>query len=97
MSNVAVEKSKSNGFNAMQHFAIAAKLDKAWEQATLVETRADRNESRNVTCIKRFAAPIKMDGEPALAHMTAKESVNHVHRIYTLELKEIKYPQSRTT
>jgi len=97
MSGIAVEKSKSNGFSAMQHFAIAAKLDKAWERATLVETRGDRNESRNVASIKRFAAPITMDGEPALAYMTAKESVSHGHRIYTLELKEIKYPQSRTT
>jgi len=93
MSGVAIEKSKSNGFSAAQHFALAARLDKAWEHATLVKTRDDRNAAS----IKRFAAPLMMDGEPALAYITAKESVEHGHRIYSLELKEIKYPQSRTT
>jgi len=42
----------------------------------------------NIASIKRFEAPIMLDGEAATAYITVKESAEHGHRIYSLELKK---------
>ena len=49
-------------------------------------------EPRRATALtlKRFVATILLDGDPAAAYITVKESVEHEHRIYSLELTEIK-------
>ena len=92
VSNAAMDKSGENGFNSRQHFAVASRIGNAWKHATLVETRSDLEMDTNIVSIKRFEAPIKLDDEPAVAYITAKESVAHGHRIYSLELKCIKKP-----
>ena len=95
VSNSALEKSKSNGFNYAQHFATAACIDKAWERAMLAETHDDRIADKNIVAMKRFEAPIMLDNEPAIAYITVKESVKHGHRIYSLELMGIKKPAGK--
>ena len=92
VSNAALDKSHANGFSPSQHFAVAAKIDKAWENASLVEEREDRARDVNIASIKRFVAPLLLDGEMATAYLTIKESMEHGHRIYSLELQEIKIP-----
>jgi len=88
VSNEAIRKSGLNGYNARQHFAVAARISIVWKHATLVKARSDREGDGNVASIKRFAAPLLLDSKPAVAYMTAKESVEHGHRIYSLELRE---------
>jgi hypothetical protein len=90
VSAAALEKSELNGFEASQHFAVASQIEIAWKNATLAETIDDRGGDKNIVSIKRFAASINIDNEPATAYITAKESVEHGHRIYSLELQEIK-------
>jgi len=92
VSKAALNKSLANGFNAEQHFAVAAGIRKVWENAALVESRDDSNDDPNIASIKRFAAMIQLDDEPVTAYLTAKESVEHGHRIYSLELMEVKIP-----
>jgi len=95
VSDTAVEKSEANGFPKEQHFAVAEKMDAAWKHATLMETKPDNRGDPNIASIKRFAAPVMLDGKPATAYITAKESAQHGHRIYSLELQEIKKTRSQ--
>jgi hypothetical protein len=90
VSTAALEKSQANGFTAGQHNAAAARMETLWKHATLLEKRPDNNGDPNIASIKRFAAPVIFEGETAAAYITAKESVRHGHRIYSLELMEIK-------
>ncbi|MDR2674456.1 MAG: hypothetical protein LBC18_06205 [Opitutaceae bacterium] len=90
VSGAALEKSKANGFTAGQHNAAAARMKTLWKHAILMETRPDEDGDKNIASIKRFAAPVIFEGETAAAYITAKESVRHGHRIYSLELTEIK-------
>jgi len=90
MSGKARDKSVANGFTPEQHLAVAARMDKTWKHARLTESRDDANDDLNVKSIKRFKAPIALDGNPAVAYITAKESFEHGHRVYSLELQEIK-------
>jgi len=90
VSAKAVGRSITNGFSAKQHFAVASRIDRTWEHANLAETRPDRNGDPNIVAVRRFTTPILLDGGPATAYITAKESVEHGNRIYSLELQEIK-------
>ena len=65
-------------------------MGKVWKHASLVKSRADNEGDINIASIKRFESPIMLDGRPAIAYVTAKDSVEHGHRIYSLELTEIK-------
>jgi hypothetical protein len=89
ISLAAVKKSQANGFTANQHNAAAAKIDALWKHAVLAEERGDVAGDLNIVSIKRFASPLVIDNETAVAWMTVKESVAHGHRIYSLELMEI--------
>lgn len=90
VSGAAVEKSKANGFTAAQHYAVAANLKTLYEQARLLESGPDaKNNDPRVLSVKRFGARIDVDGEPAVAYMTVKETVEAGHRIYSVELQEM--------
>jgi len=88
VSGAALQKSGRNGFTAEQHFAVAGCIGKVWKHATLAGVSGDRAGDVNITSIKRFTAPILLDNEPATAYVTAKESVEHGHRVYSLELRK---------
>ena len=85
ISNAAVAKTLKNGFTAQQHNELAANIDKLFAEAVLVESRPDRDGDVNVKSIKRFAAPVSIEGSEAAAWITVKESVEHGHRIYSVE------------
>ena len=90
ISNTATRKSAKNGFSYRIHNAAAAIIDKLWKHASLFESRADKNNDINIKSIKRFIAPLKYGTKTALAYITAKESKLNGHRIYSIELENIK-------
>ena len=89
ISAAAQEKSKNNGFTSGQHLAAAERMDKLWKHAVLQEDRTDKNDDPNIR-IKRFVAPVAFSKETGVAYLTAKASFEHGHRIYSLELTELK-------
>lgn len=90
ISNAATRKSAKNGFTYRIHNAAASRIDKLWKYAVLFESRTDRNNDINIRSIKRFIAPLKYGTKTAIAYITAKESKLNGHRIYSLELENIK-------
>ncbi|MDR3048411.1 MAG: hypothetical protein LBV16_00995, partial [Elusimicrobiota bacterium] len=94
LSEVAINKSLENGFTREEHLSAASIVDKLFENAVLLNSRPDRNNDVNIKSIKEFAAPIITNNGTNFAYMTLKESIEHGHRIYTIELQEIKKPQS---
>jgi hypothetical protein len=95
LSNAAVGKSTANGFTVTQHNAAASIIGNLWKHASLVESRADDSGDVNIASIKRFAAPLRFGDDVAVAWLTAKESVEHGHRVYSVELQEIEMLRGR--
>lgn len=96
-SGPAIKKSVDNGFTGNQHFEAVKKIVDLYKKARLIKTHADKNGSKDVQ-IKRFVAQDKMkDGTNYDALITVKESVEHGHRIYSLELDEINKAALRWT
>lgn len=89
VSNEAVRKSINNGFSSKEHNAAAAIIDRLWKYATLGKSAPDRNNDPNIASIKRFVSPVFFGNKSAYAYITAKESVEHGHRIYSLELEKL--------
>ena len=90
ISNAATRKTAKNGFDFRIHNAAASIINKLWKYAVLFESRTDRNNDINIRSIKRFIAPFKYGTKTAIAYITAKESKLNGHRIYSLELENIK-------
>jgi hypothetical protein len=96
VSGAAAEKSIANGFTAGQHNAVAANIENLWKHAIPFEAaRDDRESDPNIKKIKRFAAPFMMGGKSRYAVLTVKESVKNGHRVYSVELQELKTLRSR--
>lgn len=96
VSNAAAEKSEANGFTREQHLTAAANVGDLFERAYLFEDRADKYDDPNIYSIKRFASLLVLDGEPVEADILTKESEGAKgHRIYTVELQQIKKPSKR--
>ena len=89
LSNAAVRKSQVNGFSVNEHDAAASILETLWRVATLGESNPDRNGDPSLTSVKRFVAPVRLGARDAYAYITAKESVEHGHRIYSIELEKL--------
>ena len=89
ISKKALDKSIINGFTSGQHNAAASRIDALWKHASLIEAQSDKSGDVNVSSVKRFAAPVVFGGEIGIAYITAKESIEHGHRVYSLELQEI--------
>jgi len=90
VSGIALGKSKDNGFSEEEHYLAAANVDEIFLTATLREWQADKKETGGIEAIGRFEGAIKINGHVALAKLTLKNTVQHGHKIYTLELTEIK-------
>lgn len=96
-SGPAIKKSIDNGFSGDQHFEAVKRIVDLYKEAKLIKTHPDKNGDKNVT-MKRFVAQDKMkDGTPFDALITLKETVEHGHRIYSLELDEINKAALRWT
>jgi len=79
-----VHKSVSNGFTREQHYAIAEKIQTLWAEALQVAENADKNNLAGIR-IKRFAAPLLLDGQTGYVVLTAKITEQHGNRVYSLE------------
>ncbi len=90
VSMAATRKSIANGFSINTHNRSVAIIDKLFKHASLLIEHNDRDEDPNIKSIKRFVSPVVIEGEPNIAYLTAKESIEHGHRIYSLELTDIK-------
>lgn len=96
-SGAAIKKSIDNGFTGDQHFEAVKKVVELYKNAKLIKTHKDKNGNKDVL-IKRFVAQDKMnDGTEYDALITLKESTEHGHRIYSLELDEINKAALRWT
>jgi hypothetical protein len=93
ISTAALNKTLKNGFTAQQHNAAAAHIDKLWKYAEQTEEHPDKGNDANIKSIKRFATPVIFGEETGIAYITVKESIEHGHRIYSIELQEIKKPR----
>ena len=91
VSGKAIAKSIKNGFTEDEHLNAVKKIKQLFENAHLARTHADKNEAENVIQIKRFVAGI---GDGAEALITVKETKQAGHKIYSLELEEIKKASS---
>ncbi len=90
VSNAAARKSEKNGFLLREHNAAVGIVDSLWKHARLVLEREDESGDANVKSVKRFVSPVIVGGKQAFAYLTAKESVRDGHRLYSVELAELK-------
>ncbi|WP_210630274.1 hypothetical protein, partial [Helicobacter bizzozeronii] len=88
-SSKALEKSIANGFSKEEHFKVGAGIKSLFEHATLKETYADKKASPDIKAMHRYFTRLNVNGKPAEAKITLKESVQKGHRIYSLELEEL--------
>ena len=90
-SGKAANESVKNGFTEIQHFETAKHLKELYENATLRETTPDKDGNPNLQ-MHRYTANFTLDGEPAQAKITLKETKGGIYkgnRIYTIELESI--------
>lgn len=97
ISNRAVQKSEANGFTRREHYGAACQIKNLFEQATLIAIHDDQKDTRStILAIKRFSSPIRTEsGKNGEALITVKETEEHGHRIYSIELDEIIKPLER--
>ncbi|MGF7108247.1 hypothetical protein [Treponema pedis] len=97
-SSKAINKSKKNGFTVDEHFEVAKQIIELYKKAQLVHTGQDEKitDNPNILSIKRFVAETQLNsGKQADALITVKESKEAGHRIYSIELDEIKTASTR--
>ncbi len=90
-SNAAAQKSIENGFTAQDHLEAVANIEQLYENAVLVHEGPDRKNGDNQIVIRRFIAPMVIDGQIADVLLTQKESLDkeNSRKIYSLEVEEI--------
>lgn len=91
-SFAAIGKSEENGFSEGEHNLVASRTDELFRHATHINTYNDKNSEENgsvLLSVKRFACPIMVKGEPAVAFLTVKETNNEGHKIYSVELNTV--------
>ena len=88
LSAAARRKSGDNGFSSGQHYALAQRIEQLWRHATFVGEFMDTKHGDANVRIKRFAAPVRMEGSTHYVAILAKENIAATdgQRIYTLEL-----------
>ncbi|MBR4107482.1 MAG: hypothetical protein IKK45_02185, partial [Akkermansia sp.] len=84
-------KSEANGFSMDNHYAAVCRIDKLYEYAIPCGVYPDLKHSDNKVRILRFACPLMIGEEKAIAWMTAKQTTNveKSERLYNLELVDI--------
>ncbi len=84
-------KSANNGFSVGAHYAAVGRIEKLFLHAVPCEVYPDSKNGKSDVKILRFACPIMLGGEKAVAWMTAKKSEDKKgsERLYNLELVDI--------
>ena len=90
MSGAAIKKSIDNGFTPQEHFEAVGNVAALFRKSKLIAVRPDEKHNDPNVTIKRFVAQDTLkDGKEADFLFTLKETQEHGHRIYSLELDEI--------
>ena len=82
--------SEENGYQTADHLLAAANTEQLFEHAVLSQTKEDENGE--LLGIKLFSALVILHEKPAVACFTVKETSNAGHKIYTVQLLELKKP-----
>ncbi|WP_288621113.1 hypothetical protein [uncultured Treponema sp.] len=89
-SDKALNKSMANGFTPEEHFDAAERVVDLYKNAELKLTHPDKDNDPNIISIKRFNQIfITCNHQKARAWITVKESKQHGHRLYSIEVMEI--------
>lgn len=92
LSNINKAKmSAKNGFSVDSHYAAVSRIEKLFENAVYCGEYPDLKHGEETVHIHRFACPMMIDGEKAVAWLTAKQTMNveGSERLYNLELVDI--------
>ena len=84
-------KSATNGFSVGAHYEAVSRIEKLFEHAVPCGEYPDSKNGKADVKILRFACPLMLGGEKAVAWMTAKKSTDKKNgeRLYNLELVDI--------
>ena len=88
ISSGARRLSEENGYTAEEHLLVAANVEQLFPHAVLSETHADR--SGELVSVKLFSALVLLGKKPAIACFTVKETTNAGHKIYSVQMLELK-------
>ena len=91
LSEVAVRLSADNGYTQSEHAAVVLNMTKLLKNATLSETRPDKNGE--LKSMKLFSAYFEVgeNHKPGIAVFSAKEGTGDIgHSVYTVQLVGIK-------
>lgn len=90
-SEKAIEKTKANGFSIDDHFYAARNIVSLFQKADTPLVHADKNNSPDIVSIKRFNSDLILEnGKQASAYITVKEAKIGRHKIYSIEVMELK-------
>ncbi len=83
--------SNANGFSVDAHYAAVSRIEKLFENAVYCGEYPDLKHGEATVHIHRFACPMMIGGEKAVAWLTAKQTTNveGSERLYNLELVDI--------
>ncbi|MDR2693143.1 MAG: hypothetical protein LBB74_02885, partial [Chitinispirillales bacterium] len=82
VSGKAIGQSRANGFTKEQHLAAVMDIEDLFRNSTKVGSHPDKDDTKSVTAINRFIAPIRKD---EAAYITERVTTSG-ERIYSLEL-----------
>lgn len=68
--------SQGNGFSYNAHYAVVGRIDRLFQLSLRCGIYPDLKQGDENVRIHRFACPIVVDGERAIAWLTAKETLN---------------------
>ena len=93
VSNKAVDKTVKNGYSQHEHLEAVKDIKRLYEDAGLSVQHEDRDKYPNILSIKRFRTNMTtVDGNPATAKITVKETKQNGHKIYSIELEALEKP-----
>ena len=84
-SDKAIQKSINNGFTLEEHFKAVNNIESLFKNARFITSQTDIKASKDIKAIHRYVANLNN----SQAKITLKESYEHGHRIYSLELEEL--------
>ncbi len=98
VSEKAINKSKDNGFTRGEHLLACSKVKELYENAILRLIREDEEYDVNTEDIKRFVAPISINGKSAYAKLLLKKpndpKIKYSNKLYTVELHSLEQIQN---
>ena len=82
--------SEENGYTEEEHLLAAANTEQLFRNAVLSDAREDRNG--DLPSVKLFSALVMLNKKPAVACFTVKETTNAGHKVYSVQMLELKDP-----